>query len=157
MKIIIDADALPSGIKDILFRASERNGIPLILVANKELKFPESPYISARVVPAGPDEADDHIAELVTAGDLVITGDIPLADRVVTRKGFVIDPRGGLYTEDNIKERLSLRDLLDNLRSSGIHTGGPSAFTVRDRHAFAAQLDRFLTKHKISLNKNAPL
>jgi hypothetical protein len=147
MQIIIDADAVPSVIKDILFRAVERNKIPLILVANQVLKIPDSAFISAIVVPAGHNEADDRIAEIVQPGDLVVTDDIPLADRVVRKGGHVIDSRGKLYTEANIGERLATRDMLDELRNSGINTGGPSPFTSRDRQAFANQLDRFFTKH----------
>jgi uncharacterized protein YaiI (UPF0178 family) len=147
MQILIDADATPVVIKDILFRAVERNQIPLILVANQPMKFPKSHYISLIVVAAGPDEADDRIAEIVQPGDLVITADIPLADRVVTLGGYALNPRGEFYTEANIKERLAMRDLMDELRNSGINTGGQSAFSSRDRQAFANQLDRFLTKH----------
>ncbi|MBN2159130.1 MAG: YaiI/YqxD family protein [Spirochaetes bacterium] len=148
MRILIDADSIPSVIKDILFRAAERNSIPLILVANQALKFPDSEYISAMVVPAGYNEADDRIAEIVRPGDLVVTDDIPLADRVVRRSGSVIDARGNLYTGENIGERLAMRDMMDELRNGGIDTGGPAPFSSRDRRAFANQLDRFLTKHK---------
>ncbi len=147
MQILIDADATPVVIKDILFRAVERNKIQLILVANQQMKFPKSEYISSIIVAAGPDEADDRIAEIVQAGDLVITADIPLADRVVTRGGYALNPRGEFYTEANIKERLAMRDLMDELRNIGINTGGQGAFSSRDRQEFANQLDRFLTKH----------
>jgi len=147
MQILIDADATPVVIKDIIFRAVERNKIPLILVANQSMKYPKSQFISSIVVAAGPDEADDRIAEIVQAGDLVITADIPLADRVVTKGGYALNPRGEFYTEANIKERLAMRDLMDELRNSGISTGNQSAFSSRDRQAFANQLDRFLTKH----------
>lgn len=147
MQILIDADATPVVIKDILFRAVERNKIPLILVANQPMKFPKSQFISSIVVAAGPDEADDRIAEIVQAGDLVITSDIPLADRVVTRGGYALNPRGEFYTEANIKERLAMRDLMDELRNIGINTGGQGAFSSRDRQAFANQLDRFLTRN----------
>lgn len=148
MQILIDADATPVAIKEILFRAAERNNIMLILVANQPMKHPGSPFISSIVVPAGPDEADDRIAEILQPGDLVITADIPLADRVVTKGGFALNPRGVFYTEANIKERLAMRDLMDELRNSGINTGNQAAFSNRDRQAFANQLDRFLTKHK---------
>ena len=148
MQILIDADATPVVIKEILFRAAERNNIMLILVANQPMKHPGSPFISSIVVPAGPDEADDRIAEILHPGDLVITADIPLADRVVTKGGFALNPRGVFYTEANIKERLAIRDLMDELRNSGIDTGNQAAFSNRDRQAFANQLDRFLTKHK---------
>ena len=151
MQIIIDADAIPYIIKDILFRAVLRNMIPLVLVANQVLKFPDSVYISAIVVPAGHNEADDRIADIVRPGDLVVTDDIPLADRVVSKGGSVIDSRGKLYTEVNIGERLAMRDMLDELRNSGVITGGPAPFTSRDRQAFANQLDRFLTKYKSAI------
>ncbi|HON80594.1 MAG TPA: YaiI/YqxD family protein [Spirochaetota bacterium] len=147
MQILIDADAAPVVIKDILFRAAIRNEIPLILVANQPMRFPQSPYISSIVVSAGPDEADNRIAEIICPGDLVITADIPLADRVVTRGGFALNPRGEFYTEANIKERLAMRDLMDDLRNSGIQTGAQAVFSSRDRQAFANQLDRFLTKY----------
>lgn len=145
MKIYLDADASPGAVKEILYRASERLKIPLILVANTPLKIPRSPHISFVRVAAGFDEADDRIAGLVEDGDLVITDDVPLADRVVSRGGFVITPRGKLYNRDNIKERLVMRDLMDDLRGTGIETGGPAPFGARDRNAFAACLDRFLS------------
>ncbi len=150
MQILIDADATPVVIKDILFRAAERSRIPLILVANQQMKFPKSQFISSIIVAAGPDEADDRIAEIVQPGDLVITADIPLADRVVTNGGYALNPRGEFYTEANIKERLAMRDLMDELRNSGITTGNQGMFSSRDRQAFANQLDRFLTKHQRS-------
>ena len=150
MQIIIDADSISVAIKDILFRAAEKNKISLILVANQVLKFPDSSFISAIVVPAGPDEADHKISEIVEPGDLVVTEDIPLADRIITKGGFIINSRGDFYNKENIKERLAMRDLMDVLRNSGIKTGGPAAFSSRDRLAFANQLDRFLTKYKNS-------
>jgi uncharacterized protein YaiI (UPF0178 family) len=154
MQILIDADAAPVVIKDILFRAAARTGIPLILVANQQMKIPQSPYISAIVVDAGPDEADDRIAEIVQAGDLVVTADIPLADRVVARGGYALNPRGEFYTEENIKERLAMRDLMDELRNSGIQTGTQAVFSSRDRQAFANQLDRFLTRYHSSTSED---
>jgi len=147
MQILIDADATPVVIKDILYRAVERNSIPLILVANQPMKHPKSVYISSIIVAAGPDEADDRIAEIVQPGDLVITADIPLADRVVTKGGYALNPRGDFYTVENIKERLAMRDLMDELRNSGLTTGNQAPFSSRDRQEFANQLDRFLTKH----------
>jgi uncharacterized protein YaiI (UPF0178 family) len=147
MQIFVDADAFPGVIKDILFRAAERVHVPLMMVANQRVKVPPSEYISSIAVPAGPDVADDRIVEMVRKGDLVITADIPLADRVVSKGGYAIDPRGELYTERNIKERLALRDLMDELRSNGTITGGPSSFSPKDRQLFANQLDRFLRKH----------
>lgn len=147
MKILVDADAFPNVIKDILFRAARRHRISLILVANQQVNIKKSAYISCIAVPTGPDVADDRIVELVQQGDLVITADIPLADRVVAQGAYAINPRGELYTEENIKERLAVRDLMNELRNNGIVTGGPSSFSRKDRQAFANQLDRFLTRH----------
>jgi uncharacterized protein YaiI (UPF0178 family) len=144
MHIWVDADACPSVIKDILFRAAERTGIPLILVANKLLRVPASPYIRALQVPAGFDVADAKIAGDMHAGDLVITADIPLASQVIARGGMALDPRGTLYTRENIEEALTMRNFMDHLRSSGVQTGGPAPHTQGDRHAFAKQLDRLL-------------
>lgn len=146
MKIYVDADAIPLVIREILYRAAERTGVPVILVANTVLKFPHSHFISGIVVPSGPDEADDRIAEMAGAGDLVITADIPLASRVIEKGALVIDSRGSMFSQDNIKERLSMRNFMEDLRNSGIDTGGPSAFTSKDRQAFANQLDRILAK-----------
>lgn len=147
MQIFVDADAFPGVIVDILFRAAERVCVPLILVANQYRKVPLSGYVSSIAVSAGADAADNRIVELIQPGDLVITADIPLADRVVEKSGYAIDPRGVLYNETNIKERLAMRNLMDELRSSGIVTSGPSSFGRKDVQAFASQLDRFLTKH----------
>lgn len=147
MQIIVDADAFPGVIADILYRAVERVCVPLILVSNKHLKVPQSKYISSITVSAGFDVADDRIVSIVQQGDLVITADIPLADRIVEKGGYAIDPRGELYTEMNIKQRLAMRNLLDELRNGGMITGGPSSFGRRDIQSFACQLDRFLTKH----------
>ena len=147
MKIYIDADAVPNALRDILFRAAGKNSIHTILVANQPLKIPRSEFLSGIEVKAGPDEADDTIVELIEAGDIVITADIPLSDCVISRGGFVINHRGELLTSENIKERLSMRNLMDELRSIGIETGGPSALSQKDRQQFANQLDRFLTKY----------
>ena len=147
MQILVDADAFPNAIKDILFRAAKRVRIPLILIANKHVRVVKSVYISSIVVPGGPDVADDRIVELVQSGDLVVTADIPLAGRVVAKGAFAIDPRGYLYTDENVRERLAVRDLMDELRNNGLNTGGPPAFSSKDRQAFANQLNRFLTKH----------
>lgn len=151
MKILIDGDATPVVIKDILYRSAERNRIIMIIVSNQKIKIPVSQFISLAVVPKGPDEADDRIVEMVNPGDLVITADIPLADRVVTLKGYALNPRGEFYTESNIKERLAIRDLMDELRSSGINTGNQNSFSNRDRREFSNQLDRFITKIKKKL------
>ena len=146
MKIWIDADACPKPIKDVLFRAAERRGISLTLVANKALSLPKSRWINSIQVAAGADEADREIVRLMSPGDLVITADIPLAAEVINQQGFALEPRGDFFTEENIRERLSLRNFMDELRSSGIETGGPATFSAKDKQAFANQLDRFLTK-----------
>lgn len=146
MRIWIDADACPGVIKDILFRAAERLQIETILVANRLLRTPPSPFIRAVQVPAGFDVADAHIVEQVGEGDLVITADIPLASAVLGRKAHALNPRGELYTEANIAERLSMRNFLEELRGAGIQTGGPAAFSQADRQAFGAALDRFLAR-----------
>lgn len=144
MRIWVDADACPNAIKDILFRAAGRAQVTLTLVANQPLRSPPSQFIKVLQVPAGFDVADDKIVELVEAGDLVITADIPLAAGVIEKGGHALDPRGEFYTQDNIKERLAIRKLMDELRSSGIDTGGPATFNNADRQAFANKLDRFL-------------
>lgn len=144
MHIWIDADACPKPIKEILFRAAERTEIPLTLVANQPMRTPPSRHISTVQVPHGFDVADNYIAEKVEDGDLVITADIPLAADVIEKGGLAISFRGELYTTDNIKQRLSMRNFLDELRGSGVDTGGPSSFSHSDRMAFANQLDRIL-------------
>ena len=146
MQIWVDADACPKAIKDILFRAAERTGIMTILVANQFLQTPPSRYIKLVLVTSGYDVADNEIVKRLRVGDLVITGDIPLAYEVIGKGGHAINPRGERYTQDTIKERLSMRDLMDTLRASGINTGGPSALTSRDIQAFANQLDKFLSE-----------
>lgn len=146
MRIYVDADAFPNFIKDILIRAAERRLLPLVFVACKQLKIKPSVHISSVVVPVGPDLVDDRIAELVQPGDLVITADIPLADRVITRGAYAINPRGELYTEENIKDRLAMRSLMTELRDCGMVTGGPAEFNKKDRQAFANRLDSVLTK-----------
>ena len=144
MRIWVDADACPNVIKDILFRAAERARVTLTLVANQPIRTPPSQYIKALQVPPGFDVADNKIVELAEAGDLVVTADIPLAASVIEKGGHALDPRGETYTRDNIKERLAMRKLMDELRSSGIDTGGPATFSNADRQAFANKLDRFL-------------
>mgnify|MGYP001564533167 CR=1 FL=1 len=145
MQIWVDADACPAVIKDILYRAAERKQVALILVANKLLRTPPSPYIRSVQVAGGFDVADNKIVERVQAGDLVITADIPLAADVIKKGGYALNPRGELYTKDNIQERLTLRNFLGELRNTGVITGGPSPLSHSDRQAFANQLDRFLT------------
>lgn len=146
MHIWVDADACPAVIKDILYRAAERTGLPLTLVANQWLKTPPYPNVRMVQVPAGFDVADKHIAEQVAAGDLVVTADIPLAAAVVEKGATAINPRGERYTAENIRQALDLRNFMDSLRSSGVDTGGPPAFSHADRQAFANQLDRLLAK-----------
>jgi hypothetical protein len=148
MHIWIDADACPRVIKEILFRASERTQIPMTLVANQFLATPPTPWIKSVQVPAGFDIADNYIVQHVHSDDLVITADIPLASEVVDKKALALNPRGELYTKENIKQRLSMRDFLDTLRSSGIDTGGPKSFSEQDRREFANQLDKLLAKVK---------
>ena len=147
MQIYVDADAFPKVIQEILFRAIERVRVPLILVSNKHVRYPNSELISRLIVGEGPDVADDKIVEMVRHGDLVITADIPLASRVIDKGAYSIDPRGELFTKTNIKHRLAMRDLMDELRKNGEITGGPASFNQKNVQEFANQLDRFLTKH----------
>ena len=147
MKLWVDADACPVVIKEILFRAAERTCSLLTLVANQPIRVPSSQYIKTVQVPAGFDVADDEIVKRLEAGDLVITADIPLAAEVVEKGGHALNPRGELYTTENIKARLNMRDFMDTLRSSGINTGGPPAISLSDRQEFANNLDRFLAKY----------
>ncbi len=147
MKILIDADACPKVIKEILFRAAERQQLQTLLVANKLLHCPPSSYIRAMQVPAGFDVADNKIVEMTEKGDLIITADIPLAAEVIAKGGHVLSPRGELYTKDSIRERLAMRDFMEVLRSSGVETGGPAALNQRDRQTFANQLDKLLARH----------
>ena len=144
MKILVDADACPRAVKEILFRAVQRLKIPTTLIANQYMRVPLADHIDSIAVAAGPDEADDRIVELAEADDLVITADIPLADRVVAKGATALDPRGTLLTAANIKERLATRDLLDELRSAALVEGGPSSYGTRDSQAFANQLNQFL-------------
>ncbi|MCK9260124.1 MAG: YaiI/YqxD family protein [Azoarcus sp.] len=144
MHIWVDADACPGVIKDILFRAAERTGLALTLVANQYLRTPRSTFISTVQVAAGFDEADKYIVARVAPADLVITADIPLAAEVVAKGALALSPRGELYGTDNIRELLDLRNFMDTLRSTGVDTGGPAAFSPSDRQAFANRLDRAL-------------
>ena len=144
MQIGVDADACPKAIKEILFRAAERVKVSVTLLANSFLRIPPSPYIKAIQVPAGLDEADNQIARKLQRGDLVVTADIPLAAEVIKKGGYALNHRGELYTVNNIRECLNMRDFMDTLRSSGIETGGPAALSQSDRQAFANQLDKFL-------------
>jgi len=146
MQIWVDADACPRSVKEILYRAAMRTGTRLTLVANQGLKAPPSPCIKTVRVGTGMDVADAYIAGEVAAGDLVITADIPLAAEIVRRQAHVLDPRGTVIDQDNIHERLSMRNLLDELRGSGIETGGPPPLSKADRQAFANRLDQFLAR-----------
>lgn len=146
MHIWVDADACPGVIKEILFRAAERLAVPMTLVANKPLRTPRSPLIRMLQVPRGFDVADNEIAKRVEAGDLVITADIPLAADVIQRGAHALDPRGEFMSIDNIRERLAMRNFMDELRGSGVQTGGPATLDQTDRKRFADQLDRFFNK-----------
>lgn len=146
MQIWVDADACPAAIKEILYRAAERTRVRVTLVANQPLRIPASPYVRCTQVPAGLDVADRRIVEVLEAGDLVVTADIPLAAAAIDNGAHALNPRGELYTTDNIRERLSLRNFMDELRGSGVVTGGPAVLGPRDRQAFANALDSFLAK-----------
>ena len=147
MKIWIDGDACPNAIKDILFRAAERTGTELTLVANHTVKVPPSRHINFLRVASGFDVADNEIVKRLAPGDLVITGDIPLAAEVIDNQGQALNPRGELYTRDNIKARLTMRDLMESLRSSGIESGGQAPLNHGDRKAFADQLDKIINRN----------
>jgi len=146
MKIWVDADACPVVNKDILCRAAERTKIQLTFIANQFIRLPPSRYIKFIQVARGFDVADKEIVQKLEAGDLVISGDIPLAAEAIEKGAHVLNHRGELYTENNIREALNMRDFMDTLRSSGVETGGPSALSQSDRQAFANQLDKFLSK-----------
>jgi uncharacterized protein YaiI (UPF0178 family) len=146
MQIWVDADACPKAIKDILFRVAERTKIMTTLVANQYLQTPPSRHIKLLQVHSGFDVADNAIVKNLSTDDLVITGDIPLAYEVICKGGHAINHRGERYSQDNIKDRLNMRDFMDTLRGSGIDTGGPSALNSRDIQAFANQLDKLLTQ-----------
>ena len=146
MKIWVDADACPAVIKEILFKAAERTGVQLTLVANQKVQIPRSRFISFVQVASGFDVADNEIVKRLESGDLVITGDIPLAADVIEKGGHALNPRGELYTVENIKARLNIRDFMDTLRGSGINTGGPPPLSQSDRKAFADHLDKLLTR-----------
>lgn len=146
MKIWVDADACPGVIKEILFRAAQRTGIELTLVANQPLRVPPARNIRAIQVQAGFDIADNEIVRRCEGGDLVITADIPLASEVMNKGAQALNPRGELYTENSIRQRLNMRDFMDTLRSSGVQTGGPPPLGQRERQEFANNLDRILAK-----------
>ncbi|MCU0809540.1 MAG: YaiI/YqxD family protein [Thiobacillaceae bacterium] len=148
MHIWVDADACPAVIKDILYRAADRLQLPLTLVANKLLRVPPSPYIRALQVPMGFDVADNHLVNVVAAGDIVITADIPLAAQLVAKGAQVLDPRGEVYDTNNIQERLAMRNLMEGLRGAGVSLSGPAALSQADRQDFARQLERLLGRNR---------
>jgi uncharacterized protein YaiI (UPF0178 family) len=148
MQIWVDADACPVVIKDILFRAAQRTETVTTLVANQPLRIPPSPFIRAQQVLPGFDVADNKIVQELQAGDLVITADIPLAAQVIEKNAHALSPRGEFFNRDNIRERLAMRDFMMELRSSGVEISGPASMSHSDRQTFAAQLDRFLSKHR---------
>lgn len=152
MEIWVDADACPVVIKEILFRAAERTKTRVTLVSNQQVKIPPSRFVSHLRVMPGFDVADNEIVKRVKKGDLVITSDIPLADEVLTNGGSALSPRGELFTAENIKAKLNMRDFMDTLRSSGVHTGGPSGLSQADRKMFADNLDKWLVNKQRNAN-----
>lgn len=145
-KIWVDADACPTVIKEILFRAAERTQTEMTLVANQYIRVPPSPFIRAVQVTSGFDVADNEIVQRCEAGDLIITADIPLASEVIDKGATALNPRGEKYSKANIRARLNMRDFMETLRSSGVHTGGPPPLGQQERKAFADQLDRWLVQ-----------
>ena len=150
MILYLDGDAFPNLLKPILFRAIERLSIETVVVANKRIDIGKSKNITYILVSAAPDEADNRIVEMLKEGDLVITADIPLADRAISKKAHAINHRGELYTTVNIKNRLAMRNLMQEMRDSGMPTRGPAPFNQKDAHEFANQLNKFLTKQKLN-------
>jgi len=148
MQIWVDGDACPAAIKEILFRVADRAQISVTLVANKLIRVPGSRFIRALQVPAGADAADAEIVGRVSVGDIVVTGDIPLAAHVLEKGGLPLNPRGEWYTEATIAQQLTMRAFMEELRSSGVNTGGPASFSQADRQAFANALDRELARRK---------
>jgi uncharacterized protein YaiI (UPF0178 family) len=157
MQIWVDADACPAVIKEILYRVAERAQMNVTLVANQLLRVPPSRFIRSVQVPSGADVADQEIVRLLAPGDLVVTGDIPLASDVLKKGGLALNPRGEFYTNDNIAQMLTMRAFMDELRSGGVDTGGPAPFSQSDRQSFANALDRHLAKVKAaSLRSPSP-
>ncbi|MEM7762680.1 MAG: YaiI/YqxD family protein [Pseudomonadota bacterium] len=148
MSIWVDADACPVVVREILCRAAKRTGVDLTFVANQPIRIPPAPNIRSVQVPAGFDVADNEIVQRMQAGDLVITNDIPLAAEVIAKRGIAISPRGDTFDENNIRERLNMRDFLDTMRASGVQTGGPSALGQREKQQFANALDRWLAQQR---------
>ena len=147
LQLWVDADACPNVIKDILFRAAEKRQVLCTLVANQFIPVPKGPWFKSMQVPSGFDVADDRIVELIQPGDLAITADIPLAAKVVEKGAYALNPRGTFYTAENIRQRLTMRNFMEELRSSGVQVGGPASLSQQDRMAFANALDRFLAQH----------
>jgi len=145
LRIWIDADGCPRPVKDVVFNVSQRLKLPVTLVADRQVGRPSNPLVTTVVVPGDMDAADRYIAEHLEPGDLVITTDLPLAAQVVARGALGLNPRGELYTEENVRERLSMRDFMSNLREAGVVTGGPAPFGPKDRQKFNDALDRLLT------------
>lgn len=148
MQIWVDADACPNVIKEVLFRAAERTGTMVTLVANQTIRTPPSRFLRTLRVEAGFDVADNEIVKRVETGDLVVTADIPLAAEVIEKGGMALNPRGERYTTETIRERLNMRDFMDTMRASGVQTGGPPTMNQRDRQQFANELDKWLVQAK---------
>lgn len=148
MPIWVDADACPRPIKEIIFKAANRARVMTTLVANHSLSIPPSPYLQFKQVPGGFDVADNHIVEAIAEGDLVVTQDIPLAALAVERRALALNPRGQEYTPESIRQRLAMRNLMEELRSTGVQTGGPDSFSNADRKRFADALDRWLQRSR---------
>ncbi|NII54878.1 YaiI/YqxD family protein [Luteibacter sp. SG786] len=151
MRIWVDADACPNVIKDILFRAAEREQVEVTLVANQWIRTPASRFVRSIQVPGGFDVADDEIVRRVESGDLVVTQDIPLASFAIEKGALALHPRGEMFTKDTIAVRLSMRNFMEELRGAGVDTGGPAAMHPRDRQAFANELDKWLARRKKAL------
>lgn len=147
MTLYIDGDAFPNLLKPIVLRAIERLSIPTIVIANKKIKIGNSAHIDSIIVDQGADEADHHIVAMCQENDLVITADIPLADRIISKNAHAIDHRGELYSVENIKQYLAMRNLMESIREAGEMTGGPKPFGAKDAHAFANQFNAFLAKY----------
>jgi len=148
IKILVDADACPKPIKEILFRVAHRLKLMVILFANHSMAIPPSPHIKFRLVGGGFDVADKHIVEELAPGDLVVTADIPLASQVIEKGGFALNPRGEFYSEENIKQKLSIRNFMEQMRDAGHASGGPAPLNPKDHQIFANALDRFLAKQR---------
>jgi len=150
LKLFVDGDAFPNLLKPILFRSIERLSIKTIVISNKKITIGESKFITYKIVELGADEADHEIVKMVDKNDLVITADIPLADRVITKDAYALDHRGELFTKENIKQYLAMRNLMDEIRSSGEITKGPAPFSKKDAHLLANSLNSFLDKNFVT-------